>query len=139
MGRNNADFQKALSLWKGDPGELSIGLHRITGTAPKWMAEADDKYTQERTSQAQALLDAVGKAPTNSVTLYRGYRPDEEAKTPLASYTTDRKVAAKFAKKYGGTVKSHKPGTIRAVQTSIGSFDEGEWVGEKPEHPYWSK
>ena len=157
MAERNQEFfdagvlARAQDLWRGHPSQLSRGMIFATGH-PEGMENwervgqgAEHTETKKQTKFASALLDAVGRAPKNEVTLYRGVYPDEgdahspveDRFTPLASWSSRSSVAAKFAKERGGKVVTAKPGTVSALKNRTGAFDEEEYLVPRYGHKYW--
>ena len=142
--RHAADLSDAMRLWRGSPDRLNPGMHFVTGDYADELAKRgikpEGKYHEDQMRLSKRLLDAVGSAPLNDVHLYRGTRAGEDqTKSPLASWSSDKKTAQKFAKQYGGTVLTAKPGTVQALKTPSGSLGESEYLVKREGHPYWSR
>jgi hypothetical protein len=135
----------AKTKWQGYPGSLNPGMHFITGENAEHYKDNPERatfsrYVSEQMDRSRILLHAVGKAPLNDVPLYRGTRPNEDqTKSPLASWTSDKAVARKFARQYGGKVITANPGTVQAFQMPRGSHSESEYLVKREGHPYWAE
>jgi hypothetical protein len=144
MPNEDEALKEGIDRWQKNPGHLEPGINFVTGDNmhlykddPSMMELT--RYDSQKMNASRMLLHAVGKAPLNDVTLYRGTRENEDqAKSPMASWTTSKKIAEGFAAKYGGKVITAHPNTVQAFKMPD-TLAESEYLVKRPEHPYWTE
>jgi hypothetical protein len=119
----------AFRRWKGDPTEMLLFMRDeregadfpSNGTGKKWRAQA-----------AALLQELQSNARSSRLPLYRGAAIDPFGRGPFG-WTTNRKVAERFAEKVGGKVYELPKGT-RGLEINfyLGKHhsyaSENEWI-----------
>lgn len=122
-------LKSAVVRWKGDPTDLGIHAQDELEGAPVPPSGSGKKLR----AMAAALLKEVEDNAEPAPTLYRGDdSPPEDNSSVLLGWTSDKKIAEKWAKKRGGKVYTLK-GAKGLNLSKFGrdgkdTFEESEWI-----------
>jgi hypothetical protein len=121
-------LRDAIVSWKGSTTSMGLHIRDILEGKPI----PDSGSGKIMRAQAEALLDEVMNRPIPAPTLYRGdNKPPSENSSELLGWTSDRKVAQKWARKYKGKVYKLEGAKGIPLEGTPGvgnTFDEKEWV-----------
>jgi len=120
-------LRDGLRQWKKSPTEIELHLRSVIAGDP----EPNSGTGKISRARAVALLKHVREKSRPAPTLYRGASiPPEQDPSMLLGWTSDKKVAQAFAKKYKGNVYTLKD--AEGIDTSnipgVLSMGESEWI-----------
>jgi hypothetical protein len=120
-------LRDSIRQWKGSPTDIELHLRSLVAGKP----EPDSGTGKISRARAEALLKHVQDNSKPAPTLYRGSSiPPEDDPSMLLGWTSDKKVAQEFAKKYNGKV--HTLENAKGVETAsipgVWGMGESEWI-----------
>jgi hypothetical protein len=124
-------LKSAVARWKGFTSEIDLHLKDELSGRPAPQSASGAKMRE----QAKAILREVIENGEPAPTLYRGDdKPPSDNDSTLLGWTSDKQVAEKWAKKYGGQVYTLKNATgldlsrFGSAGDGTDDFQESEWI-----------
>lgn len=113
-------LKDAIASWKSDPGAMQRAMRAELDGQPQ--NSGNEKIDRVRARALMLALVSGKPAPT----LYRGDNKDPQAIDDVAiGWTSSKKTATAFAKKYGGKVYTKPSGALGIQAPGLG---ESEWI-----------
>jgi hypothetical protein len=121
-------LKSAVTRWKGDPTDLGIHVQDEIDGLPPPPSGSGTKLRE----MASALLKEVKENSRPAPTLYRGdNKTTDDNSSALVGWSSNRRVAEKWADRYGGTLQTLEGASGVKLSDIVGKImdtGEDEWI-----------